>query len=208
MSRSLVVLLHGVGSSGSDLAPLGAAWRQALPETTFVAPDAPLPFGQGPGRQWFSVANITEANRPERVAAARAAFDRTLAEIIAAHGLTGHLDRVALVGFSQGAIMALDAVASGRWPVAAVVALAGRLATPPPLTPAKGTRALLIHGAADPVIAAAESSRAGAILRDHSVAAVVHILAGVGHTISREGASLAETFLTETFNRPGVVAQA
>jgi phospholipase/carboxylesterase len=199
MSRNLVILLHGVGSNGADLAGLGAMWRKLLPNTAFAAPDGPLSFGPGPGRQWFSVNGVTEANRPERVAAARPDFDQTLSNIIAAHGLANQLDRVALVGFSQGSIMALDALASGRWPVAAVVAFSGRLASQPPLSPAKNTRLLLIHGTADPVMPASESERTRTVLQGFGVDTTTRILPGVGHTITAEGAALAEAFLAETF---------
>ena len=199
MSRNLVILLHGVGSNGADLAGLGAMWRNALPNTDFVAPDGPFAFGPGPGRQWFSVNGVTEANRPERVAAARPDFDQIISDIIATHGLTHHLNRIALVGFSQGSIMALDALASGRWPVAAVVAFSGRLASPPPLSPAKDTRLLLIHGTADPVMPASESARANTILQGFGVNSTTRILPGVGHTITAEGAALAEAFLAEAF---------
>ena len=100
MSRHLIILLHGVGSRGADIAPLAGPWNHKLPVVEFAAPDAPHPFGYGPGRQWFSVQGVTETNRPERVAAARARFDQTLHEVIDEHGMTIQLDRVALVGFS------------------------------------------------------------------------------------------------------------
>jgi predicted esterase len=93
--------------------------------------------GGGSGRQWFSVAGVTQANRSERVRHARAVFDRVVSGEIEKHGFAGRFDCVAFFGFSQGAIIALDAVASGRWPVRAVVVASGRLATAPE---AKGPR--------------------------------------------------------------------
>lgn len=199
MDKSLVILLHGVGSRGRDLLPLAELWRGHLPGTAFVAPDAPHPFEQGgAGRQWFSVLGITPANRAARIAEARAGFDAALADAIEAHGLTNRLDRVALVGFSQGSIMALDALATGRWPVAAVVAFAGRLATAEPLTPAPGTRLLLVHGSSDPVMPVAEAASARSTLEASGVAVESHILPGVGHTITAEGARLAGLFLART----------
>ena len=104
---------------------------------------------------------MTEANRLPRVGAARAEFDRVVQAQLDASGFADKLDRVAFVGFSQGSIMALDALVSGRWPVAALVAFFGRLASPEPLAPKPGARTLLIHGEADPVIPAEEAPRAG-----------------------------------------------
>jgi phospholipase/carboxylesterase len=99
----------------------------------------------GPGRQWFSVKGITEENRPTRIAAALPGFGAVI------KGFGDPQDSI-LVGFSQGAIMALHALADGL-PVRAVFALSGRLAGPiprrtdwPPIT--------LLHGQVDPVIPA------------------------------------------------------
>jgi phospholipase/carboxylesterase len=201
LNRNLIILLHGVGSNGANLAPLGQAWQHKLSDTDFASPDGPFAFDHGPGRQWFSINGVTEANRPQRVAEARETFDEALHTIIAAHGLTDNLERVALVGFSQGSIMALDAVASGRWSVGAVVAFSGRLASPSPLTPVNTTPVLLIHGNADPVMPVSESQRAAATLRELGVDANVHILEGGAHSISPEGAALAEDFLARVLVR-------
>lgn len=198
MSSSLVIFLHGVGSRGSDLAPLASVLAPHLPEAAFAAPDAPLPFdGGGTGRQWFSIRGVTEASRPQRIVDARAGFDATLTDIIREHGLSDRLDRVALIGFSQGSIMALDALASGRWPLGAIVAFSGRLASPEPLSPSRTTRTLLIHGEADPVISATESLEAERRLKSAGAVADVRLLPGVIHTISSEGAALAAAFLAK-----------
>lgn len=197
MPRSLVIFLHGVGSRGMDLAPLSEMWTDALPHTAFEAPDAPNPFdGDSAGRQWFSVSGVTEHNRPARVQAARAPFDQVVTALIARHRLTDRPDRVAFVGFSQGSIMALDAVATARWNVAAVVAFSGRLPAGVDRC-APDTNVLLIHGGADRVIPATESVRAQALLTRAGVQAEVRVIAGLGHSISQDGAMQAAAFLAE-----------
>lgn len=194
--NTLAILLHGVGSSGDDLAGLGAFWSPRLPETIFASPDGPEHFDQGgPGYQWFSLMGVTPANRPARIAAARAAFDTVIGEIIDQHGFTDRLDRVALVGFSQGSIMALDAVMSGRWPVGVVVAYSGRMASPAPYAPSLSTPVHLIHGDADPVIPVSEAHAALAALTGAGMRAQLQVERGVDHTISAEGAALGESIL-------------
>lgn len=197
---SLVIMLHGVGSSGGDLAPLASAWKAALPGAIFASPNAPNPSSFGAGYQWFSIAGVTEANRSGRIADARPSFDEVISAIIAENGFGEKLDRVAFVGFSQGTIMALDAVASGRWPVGALVGFSGRLASPLPLQPARQTPVLLIHGSADQVISATESNKAAEALKALGVAVETAILPGVPHTISAEGAEKAGAFLAKALS--------
>lgn len=197
MKRSLIIMLHGVGSNGDDLAGLGNHWSPALPGAIFASPDAPFHFEHGGGYQWFSLNGITEQNRPARVAEAREAFDAKLQSILEAHQMSEQLHRIVLVGFSQGSIMALDALVTGRWPVAAVVAFSGRLASPDPLTPTKQTPALLIHGQADTVIPWAESESAALRLIAAGVQVKTQIEPTTGHTISAEGAQTAAQFIAD-----------
>jgi phospholipase/carboxylesterase len=185
VTKRLIILLHGVGSHGDDLMHLGDIWREILRGVALAMPDAPFPFEGGAGRQWFSVAGVTAANRGERVAAARPTFDRLLRGELARHGLVDAPERVALAGFSQGGIMALDALASGRWPVAGVVAFSARLATPEPLSPPAGSAALLIHGEDDRIIRAGESTAAAERLRRAGVETGLFVEPGLGNSTTK-----------------------
>lgn len=149
-----VIFLHGVGGTGAAMRPLAEAL--ALPRPA-AFPDGPHPFDMGPGRQWFSVKGVTEANRPGRVAEVLPAFARLIERL-------GDPRDSLLIGFSQGAIMALHAVAAGL-PVAGVIALSGRLAGPvgprsdwPPVP--------LLHGADDPVMPVTTARATEAWLHD------------------------------------------
>jgi phospholipase/carboxylesterase len=194
---SLIIFLHGVGALGADLAPLAEPLSAFLPSTAFAAPDAPERFnGGGPARQWFSIAGITPDNRQQRVEQARQGFDRIVSAAIAERGFAGRLDRVALFGFSQGAIMALDAIASSRWSVAAVVAASGRLTgAVEPSPAAAATPVLLLHGEADAMVPAEESRRAAPRLKAAGFMVETRFFARLGHSISSEGVEAAGAFL-------------
>ncbi|MGA2494896.1 MAG: prolyl oligopeptidase family serine peptidase [Roseiarcus sp.] len=196
-SDSLVIFLHGVGASGADLAPLAEPLSAFLPSTVFAAPNAPERFnGGGAGRQWFSIAGVSADNRQQRIEQAREAFDRAVSATLAERGFAGRLDRVALFGFSQGAMMALDAVASGRWPVAAVVASSGRLAgAADPLPAAATTPVMLLHGEADAMVPAEESRRAATRLKAAGFTVEARFFARLGHALSAEGVEAAGAFL-------------
>lgn len=197
MAKALVIFLHGVGSNGEDLAALGRHWAPLLPDVIFSAPDAPFPFTHGAGFQWFSLEGVTPENRPARVRAARAAFDATLEAILAQHDLRDSREKVVLVGFSQGSIMALDALATGRYPLAGVVAFSGRLAVDEALTASVQTPVLLIHGHADEVIPWRESESAAQRLKAAGVPVELQLEPKTTHTISAQGAMRAATFIAQ-----------
>jgi phospholipase/carboxylesterase len=195
-AQNLLILLHGVGASGTDLAPLGEALRGFLPDTVFAAPDAPSPFDGGVfGRQWFSVVGINSAIRAQRVAQARAGFDRVVAREIEKAGFGARPESVAFFGISQGAIMSLDAIASGRWRIGAVVAASGRLALPPGPTAASKTPVLLLHGERDDVVPVQEAVQANRILKDAGFEVEGKIYPALGHSVSPEGVQAAGDFL-------------
>ncbi len=197
MAKALVIFLHGVGSNGDDLAALGQHWASLLPDVAFASPNAPYPFEQGMGYQWFSLNGVTVENRPARVREARAAFDATLQPLMAQHGFADAWHKVILVGFSQGSIMALDALASGRHPLAGVVSFSGRLAFDGTLTPQPLTPALLIHGHADGVIPWTESESAALRLKNAGVTLETRFEPATGHTISSQGAMQAAAFIAQ-----------
>lgn len=198
--KTLVIFLHGVGSCGADMIGLGRHWADALPDTVFAAPDGPDPFDMYPqssGRQWFSIKGVTVENRFARIEEARATFDATLERVMAEHTVIDR-SKVALVGFSQGSIMAYDAVASGRWPVAALVAFSGRFSTADPLTPAN-VPVLIVHGDHDEVIPACEGLDAAERLKGAGLSVDAHVLPGLGHSINAPGSRLAKAFLAQAF---------
>jgi phospholipase/carboxylesterase len=192
--KTLIVFLHGIGASGAQMMPLASSWRASLPGTRFVAPDAPMHHRYG--HQWFS----TEGNPldPERIQSAREAFDGLINDVVRREGFAGAHDRVAFVGVSQGAIVALDAVASGRWKVGALVAFSGLL-PPQPVSPASNsTPVLLVHGENDTTIPPMASRFAAAQLATAGFKVELDVERGTGHTISSAGAQIALSFLKKT----------
>ena len=197
--KQLVVFLHGFGSDGQDLIGLGNQWAKALPTAQFVSPNAPFPTPFGAGYQWFSLQGIDADNRPDRIVAARSAFDASLQAEFNARNIDPARDQVVLVGFSQGSIMALDLLVSGRWPIAGVVAFSGRLSSPQPWQPQPGTPVLLVHGRRDDVIPWQESAEADRLLQAAGLAVDVLFDDTAGHGISVAGSERAQVFIADIF---------
>ena len=128
-ARQLVVFLHGYGADGNDLIDIGRAWQDLLPDAAFASPHAPRPCGQAPvGREWFP---LTFRNPEERWAGANQA-----APILESF-LNNELNRrdllpgaLALVGFSQGTMMALHVGLRRAVAPAGIVGYSGMLVMP------------------------------------------------------------------------------
>jgi phospholipase/carboxylesterase len=183
MTPPVIVALHGVGSNAEDMA---AALAPLNAFAEVIALPGHEPFDAAPrGRQWFSVAGVTEANRSARTAAALPELLARLDSIAADRGRKR--DDLVLLGFSQGAIMTLAAVAGGHFRGRAI-AVAGRLAAPIDLAPAHRASLLVIHDADDGVMPSSLSLEAVTALcyAGHEIDIVG--TSGVGHRIG--GATL------------------
>ncbi|GGB57802.1 phospholipase [Roseibium aquae] len=196
-ARKLVVILHGYGADGADLIDLGRAWANALPEAAFAAPDAPasLPFDAVGGRQWFA---LTERDMREcclGAESARPALDAFLDAELQRHGLTD--SDLALVGFSQGAMMAFHAGLRRAIPPAALLGYSGLLPCPDQLDGINTTSpVLIVHGEDDEVVDCSHLSRSAEVLAMKGVAVESHMLDRLGHTIDERGMVLGGRFLT------------
>jgi phospholipase/carboxylesterase len=196
-AQTLVLLLHGVGATAQSMAPLARALSARLPQTAIVAPDGTYPFDRGStGRQWFSVAGVTEDNRGARVAAALPDIQALLDQECEQAGVSR--ERTAVVGFSQGAILTLHLAASSDRPPAVAVALAGRLAAGP-VQIGQGPRpaVFISHGANDAVMALADGQRAAGVFTDLGYDTQFEMIPGHGHGIDARQIDSVSRFLAE-----------
>ena len=192
-ARQLVVFLHGYGADGNDLIEIGRAWQPLLPHAAFVSPHAPEPCAQAPvGRQWFA---LTFRNPDERwigVNQAAPLLERFLDAELARHKLPP--TALALVGFSQGTMMALHVGLRRAVAPAAIVGYSGLLVERPDGDAEKFAAeiksrppVLLVHGDRDDLIPPQALFQAMEGLAAVGVPVEWHLSAGVGHGIDAEG---------------------
>jgi phospholipase/carboxylesterase len=185
--EQLFLLFHGVGATPQDLVPVGQLLAAAFPQAAVASVAGPDASDMGRGRQWFSVRGVTEQDRPARIAATLPRFLETVARWQQRTGVTPAA--TTLVGFSQGAIMALAASAAPRPPARRVVSLSGRYGQLPAQAP-EAVRLHFIHGEADPVIAVSHASAAAQRLRELGGNVTLDLVPGLGHGIDQRVADL------------------
>jgi len=202
-ARQLVVLIHGYGADGNDLIELGRAWQPLLPDAAFVSPHAPEACGQSPaGRQWFALTFRDPGERWRGVNAAGPGLDRFLDAELARRGLPP--SALALVGFSQGTMMALHVGLRRAAAPAAVVGYSGLFVTPEGAKPSADEirskpPVLLVHGDRDDLIPVQALLLAAQGLAAADIPVEWHIAEGLGHGIDARGLALAGDFLRRAF---------
>jgi phospholipase/carboxylesterase len=209
-TEQLVVFLHGYGANGNDLIAIGQQWRNLLPGAAFVAPNAPEPCGQVPGgRQWFRLTMRDPGERWSGVNKAAPALDAFLDAELDRQGLGD--SRLALVGFSQGTMLALHAGLRRARPPAAILGYSGELVAAenqkpavPPKPAGKSPPVLLVHGSEDDVIPAEALFLSAAELAQAEIPCQWHLSIGLGHGIDAEGLLHGGLFLAKCFGvKPG-----
>lgn len=189
---SLVMFLHGYGANGQDLISIGHEWQSILPNTVFISADAPEPCAMNPfgGFQWFDLTMRDPTEYWRGVNKAAPYLNEFIDEQLKTYGLSE--DKLALVGFSQGTMMALHVGLRRAKSPAAIVGYSGKLAGPEHLAKDITVKppVLLVHGDMDDVIPVAALSEAETALRDTGVAVKSHISKGVGHGIDMDGLRL------------------
>ena len=204
-AKHLVVFLHGYGADGNDLIDLGQQWQDALPDAAFISPHAPEPCGMSPmGRQWFPLTMRDPSERWRGVVSARSALDALLDAELARLDLGP--DRLALVGFSQGTMMALHIGLRRTTPPAAILGYSGELVGPEHLAEATGKPPiLLVHGDRDEVIPLDAVFSSTNALGKAEIGCQYHLSIGVGHGIDGGGLHHGGLFLARalTGKTPG-----
>jgi phospholipase/carboxylesterase len=204
-TEQLVVFLHGYGANGNDLIAIGKQWRALMPGAAFVAPNAPEPCGQIPGgRQWF---RLTMRDPGERWTGVNKAAPALGAFLDAERDRFGLDDsKLALVGFSQGTMLALHAGLRRTRPPACILGYSGELVAPEQqdqtLTPKPAGKVppiLLIHGSEDEIIPAEALFLSAEALARAGVPSQWHISNGLAHGIDAEGLTHGGLFLAKCF---------
>lgn len=204
-AKQLVVFLHGYGADGNDLIDIGRAWAALLPDAAFVSPHAPRPCGQAPvGREWFPLTMRDPGERWTGVNAAAPALNNFLDAELQRRQLAP--SALALVGFSQGTMMALHVGLRRAVAPAAIVGYSGMLVAPENIDPdtfAAEIKArppvLLIHGDQDQLIPVQALMHAAQGLAALDIPAEWHISPGIGHGIDQEGLRQGGEFLARHF---------
>ncbi len=200
-ATSLVILVHGYGADGADLLGLADPLGEHMPDTVFVAPNAPNRCSNNPmGYEWFPIPWLdgsSEEAAAEGMARAVEDLNAFIDETMAAEGVDDA--HTILLGFSQGTMMNLHIAPRRPRPVAGVVGFSGRLLAPERLKSEVVSRppVLLVHGDRDDMVPPASMPEAADALQQAGFDVYTHRSPGMGHGIAPDGLGVALQFMRD-----------
>lgn len=196
--KKCVIFLHGLGANGENLIDLAHLWAPHLQNTAFLSPNAPFPyetsdFLSSTGFQWFDLKSQDPKLLENGIQIAFPYLSTYIDEIIEFFSLSSQ--DLALVGFSQGAMMAL---AMGLWrrpSLGGIVSYSGGIFSYKPLPPTKPPPLCLVHGTQDMVVLPETFFKSISFLEKNDIPTESHLLDGLSHTIDDRAAKIGENFL-------------
>lgn len=194
--KKLVVILHGYGANGDDLIDLAHRWAPQFPDVDFIAPNAPESCEMNPmGFQWFGLRDFSPFNVRSGLDRIRPTVVQYLESLLQKHHLQA--EDLALVGFSQGSMVALDMLFALPG-LKGVLSYSGAFYPPVAVPPLSHTpNVMLIHGVVDMVVPFAAMAEADRQLQLFGLNPQTCAIPHLGHGIDSQGLKVGEQFLKE-----------
>ena len=199
--NNAVILLHGYGGDGNDIAPVTINWKRFLPNTIFICPDGPETCSINPtGYQWFDLNSEDEEYITKKASEAEKILKEFIVEIKNEFNLLN--SNICLSGFSQGCMMSINVGLSEKEKFAGIIGFSGKIINRNEL----GNRilskpsTLLIHGDQDEIVPPVNLLEARDFFERNKIDITTKMLKGCGHNIPIEASSLGLTFLKKIFN--------
>ena len=199
--NNAVILLHGYGGDGNDIAPVTINWKRFLPNTIFVCPDGPEKCLINPmGYQWFDLNSEDEEYISKKALEAEDILKKFIAEIKNKFNLLN--SNICLSGFSQGCMMSINVGLSGKEKFAGILGFSGKIINKIDLDKRIFSKpsTLLIHGDQDEIVPPVNLLEAKDFFERNKIDIVTKMIKGCGHNIPVEASSTGLIFLKKIFN--------
>ena len=194
--KNAVILCHGYGGDGNDISILANYWKNFLPDTMFVCPDAPEICKVNPsGFQWFDLMDQTDDETLSKSLIAEKKLDNFINEVTSQNKLS--LNDIALVGFSQGCMISLQTALKKRDKIKCLIGYSGKILNIKHLNQNINSKPeiFLMHGDKDAVVPINFLLEAKEFFNKNNYTIQTKIFKNCEHRIPTEGSSLGLEFL-------------
>ena len=199
--KNAVILLHGYGGDGSDIAPVTINWTRFLPNTIFICPDGPETCSINPmGYQWFDLNSEDEEYITKKALEAEDILKKFIVEIKNKFNLLN--SNICLSGFSQGCMMSINVGLSEKDKFAGILGFSGKIINKIDLDKRIFSKpiTLLIHGDQDEIVPPVNLLEAKDFFERNKIDITTKMVKGCGHNIPIEASSAGLIFLKKIFD--------
>ena len=199
--KNAIILCHGYGGDGKDISIVANYWKNFLPDTLFVCPDAPEVCKVNPdGFQWFDLMDQTEDEILSKSLIAESALNKFIEEVKEKNKLK--LEKISLVGFSQGCMISLQTALKRKNQVKCLIGYSGKILNPKHLSKNILSRPAiyLMHGDKDQVVPVNHMLEAKEFFSKQNYKINTKIFKNCEHRIPTEGLSIGLVFLYKYLN--------
>ena len=194
--QQAIVLCHGYGGDGKDISTLAINWQRFLPDAIFLCPNAPETCSINPqGYQWFDLTTEKEDIILEKSLIAEKKLNIYLDQIC--DNLQLESNNLALVGFSQGCMISIQAGLKRKEKINSLIGYSGKIINQKHLSNNVNSKPkiLLMHGDNDTIVSSIHLLEAKEYLKSCGINIKIKIFKNCEHKIPVEGASLGLAFL-------------
>jgi|TARA_B110000438_G_C15786504_1_gene638677 phospholipase/carboxylesterase len=194
--KQVIVLCHGYGGDGKDISSLAYNWQRFMPDTIFLSPNAPEVCSINPqGYQWFDLTNDNQKIILEKSLIAEEKLSKFLDQVLDNFKLEEK--NLALVGFSQGCMMAIQVALKKNKQISCLIGYSGKIINKEHLSNKINSKpkTFLMHGAQDTIVSPTNLLESKEFLTNHGIKTKTKIFDNCEHSIPVEGASLGLAFL-------------
>ncbi len=194
--KQVIILCHGYGGDGKDISMLALNWKRFLPDAVFLCPNAPEVCKINPnGYQWFDL----ESDKEDIILAKSIIAEKKLSLFIDLVLKSYNLkpNNLALVGFSQGCMIAIQVGLKKIEKINCVIGYSGKIINKEDLSNNINSKPkiLLMHGDKDTIVSPMHILEAKDYLNNYDLKIKTKIFKNCEHDIPVEGISLGLEFL-------------
>tara|TARA_Y100000816_G_C26061582_1_gene557482 strand:+ start:433 stop:1083 length:651 start_codon:yes stop_codon:yes gene_type:complete len=200
--NNIVILCHGYGGDGNDISILANYWKNFLPQTIFLCPNAPEICKVNPnGFQWFDLMDQTEDEILSKSLIAENILSKFIDEVLEINKVDAK--QIALVGFSQGCMISLQTALKRRDEINCLIGFSGKIINSNHLSKNIVSRPeiYLMHGDIDQIVPVNDFLAAKEFFLQQKYKIYTQIFKNCEHRIPTEGLSIGLEFLKKNFSK-------
>ncbi len=194
--KNAVILCHGYGGDGNDISILANYWKNYLPDTIFICPDAPERCAvSSVGYQWFDLMDQSKQQILTKSLVAEMKLNQLIDEVKVQNNLQA--DKIILGGFSQGCMISLQTGIKRRDKINSIIGYSGKIIDTEHLSKniVSRPKVILMHGDKDEIVPINFFLEAKEFFIKNNYPIELKSFKNCEHRIPQEGSSLGLEFI-------------